>query len=65
MAVRPIITDQEHRALRGKAKRVPRVDASLQKLIDDMVETMREYDGVTAEDIQACLLFAAHQPLPG
>jgi peptide deformylase len=46
MAVRPIITDQEHRALRGKAKRVPRVDASLQKLIDDMVETVRAAPGV-------------------
>jgi peptide deformylase len=46
MAVRPIITDQEHRALRGKAKRVPRVDSSLQKLIDDMVETVRAAPGV-------------------
>jgi peptide deformylase len=46
MAVRPIITDQEHRTLRGKAKRVPRVDSSLQKLIDDMVETVRAAPGV-------------------
>jgi peptide deformylase len=46
MAVRPIITDQEHRTLRGKAKRVPRVDASLLKLIDDMVETVRAAPGV-------------------
>jgi peptide deformylase len=46
MAVRPIITDQEHRALRGKAKRVPRVDASLRKLIEDMVDTVRAAPGV-------------------
>ena len=46
MAVRPIITDQEHRTLRGKAKRVPRVDASLRKLIDDMVDTVRAAPGV-------------------
>ena len=46
MAVRPIITDQEHRTLRGKAKRVPRVDASLRKLIEDMVDTVRAAPGV-------------------
>jgi peptide deformylase len=46
MAVRSIITDQEHRTLRGKAKRVPRVDASLRKLIDDMVDTVRAAPGV-------------------
>lgn len=32
--------------LRRKAKKVNGMDASLQRLIDDMVETMREYSGV-------------------
>jgi peptide deformylase len=44
MAVLPILT-QEAPILRQKAKRVGRVDDSIRKLIDDMVETMREYDG--------------------
>jgi peptide deformylase len=46
MAIRPIITDQEHKILRGKAKRVGKIDASLQKLIDDMVDTVRAAPGV-------------------
>ena len=32
--------------LREKAKRVARIDASIQKLLDDMVETMHEVGGV-------------------
>ncbi|MHB1132851.1 MAG: peptide deformylase, partial [Chloroflexota bacterium] len=36
----------EHPVLRGKAKRVSRIDASLSKLIDDMVETMHATNGV-------------------
>ncbi|UCH52136.1 MAG: peptide deformylase, partial [Chloroflexota bacterium] len=32
--------------LRQKAKKVPRVDKSIQQLIDDMVETMRAVAGV-------------------
>ena len=32
--------------LRQKAKRVPKIDASTQKLIDDMVDTMRAAPGV-------------------
>jgi len=32
--------------LRQKAKRVPSIDASVQRLIDDMIETMRQADGV-------------------
>ncbi|UCH50392.1 MAG: peptide deformylase [Chloroflexota bacterium] len=32
--------------LRQKAKKVPRVDKSIQQLIDDMVETMRAVSGV-------------------
>ncbi|MHB1131921.1 MAG: peptide deformylase, partial [Chloroflexota bacterium] len=35
-----------HPVLRGKAKRVSRIDASLSKLIDDMVETMHATNGV-------------------
>jgi peptide deformylase len=46
MALRPIITDQENKVLRGKAKRVGRIDPSVLKLIDDMVETMRAAPGV-------------------
>jgi peptide deformylase len=36
----------EHPTLRGKAKRVSRVDATLERLIDDMVETMHATNGV-------------------
>ena len=32
--------------LRQKAKRVPRIDSSIQRLIDDMVETMQQANGV-------------------
>ena len=32
--------------LRRKAKRVPRIDHSIQQLIDDMVETMQQVNGV-------------------
>ena len=32
--------------LRQKAKRVPRIDSSIQRLIDDMVETMEQANGV-------------------
>jgi peptide deformylase len=45
MAVLPILK-AEHPVLRGKAKRVGRIDGSLQKLIDDMAETMRAVGGV-------------------
>jgi len=46
MAIRPIITDQEHKILRSKAKRVGRIDDSIRRLIDDMIETMRAAPGV-------------------
>jgi peptide deformylase len=46
MAVRPIITDQQHSVLRGKAKRVGRIDESIRRLIDDMIDTMRAAPGV-------------------
>ncbi len=45
MAVLPILT-QDVPVLRQKAKRVPRVDDSIRKLIDDMVETMLAAPGV-------------------
>ena len=45
MAVLPILT-QEAPILRQKAKRVARVDDSIRKLIDDMVETMIAAPGV-------------------
>jgi peptide deformylase len=44
MAVRPILTFQ-HPVLRQKAKKVPRVDTSIQRLIDDLVETMLDAPG--------------------
>jgi len=45
MAVLPILT-QEAPILRQKAKRVARVDDSIRKLIDDMVDTMVAAPGV-------------------
>ena len=45
MAVLPILT-QEATILHQKAKRVPRVDDSIRKLIDDMVDTMIAAPGV-------------------
>ena len=45
MAVLPILT-QEAPILRQKARRVPRVDDSIRKLIDDMVDTMIAAPGV-------------------
>ena len=46
MPVLPIITNQQDRLLRGKAKRVGRIDGYVRRLIDDMVETMRDAPGV-------------------
>jgi peptide deformylase len=40
------ILKAEHPTLRGKAKRISRMDASLEKLIDDMVETLHAANGV-------------------
>jgi len=42
--VRPILT-VEHPVLRQKARKVPRVDTSIQKLIDDLTETMLDAPG--------------------
>lgn len=46
MAIRPIITNQDDKVLRGKAKRVGRIDDFVRRLIDDMIETMRDAPGV-------------------
>ncbi len=35
-----------HPALRSKAKKISRIDRSVQKLLDDMLETMRDAPGV-------------------
>src|SRR5271169_6272501 len=45
MAMRKIITS-ENPILRQKAKKVHRFDPSLQKLVDDMFETMHDANGV-------------------
>ena len=44
MALRPILTF-EHPVLREKAKKVARVDTSIQRLIDDLTETMLDAPG--------------------
>ncbi len=45
MAVREIVTSEQP-VLRQKAKKVKRVDASTQKLIEDMLESMRAANGL-------------------
>lgn len=45
MAIRPILTAAEP-VLRERTKRVSRYDASLHRLLDDMLETMRAAPGV-------------------
>lgn len=45
MAIRTIYTSDEP-VLRQKAKKVKKVDAAIQKLIDDMIETMKDAPGV-------------------
>ena len=46
MAIRALCHLPNDLVLRQKAKRVPAVDGSIQQLIDDMVETMRQARGV-------------------
>ncbi len=46
MVVRKICCLPNDLVLRQKAKRVPAVDSSIQRLIDDMLETMRQVGGV-------------------
>jgi peptide deformylase len=42
--IRPILT-VEHPVLRQKARKVPRVDTSIQRLLDDLAETMLDAPG--------------------
>jgi len=46
MAILPLSHFPNDPVLRQKAKRVSRIDKSIQRLIDDMVETMRQANGV-------------------
>lgn len=46
MAVLPICHFPDDSVLRQKAKKVTRIDGSIQRLIDDMVETMQQANGV-------------------
>lgn len=66
MAVREILTS-EHPALRIKAKKVKKVDASLQKLIDDMIETMEDApgQGLAAPQIGVSLRVIVIDAVPG
>jgi len=46
MAIRALRHLPDDPVLRQKARRVPRIDSSIQQLIDDMVETMQQTKGV-------------------
>jgi len=46
MTVLPIRHFTEDSVLRQKAKKVPRIDSSIQRLIDNMIETMKWANGV-------------------
>ena len=46
MAILPISHFPNNPVLRQKAKRVSRIDKSIQRLIDDMVETIQQANGV-------------------
>ena len=46
MAILPICCFPSDPVLRQKAKRVSRIDGSIQRLVDDMVETMQQASGV-------------------
>jgi peptide deformylase len=45
MAVRPVLTS-EHAVLRQKAKKIKRVDAATQKLVDDMFDSLHAAHGL-------------------
>jgi len=66
MAVREILKYPDPR-LRTKARRVREVDGSIQRLIDDMVETMRAANGVglAATQIGVPLRVAVVEPRDG
>lgn len=64
MAVLPILTYEDPR-LRVKCKKISQLDARLQKLVDDMIETMRAGHGVglAAPQVGVLLrLFVAELP---
>jgi peptide deformylase len=44
MAILPVLS-LDNPVLRQRAKRVPAIDGSIQRLIDDMIETMRDTGG--------------------
>ena len=48
MAILPIVTvgDEDNEVLTSKARRVPKVDDTIRKLMDDMVDTMLDAPGV-------------------
>jgi len=46
MAIRALCHLPDDPVLRQKARKVPRIDSSIQQLIDDMVETMQQIHGV-------------------
>lgn len=46
MAIRALRHPRDDSVLRQKARRVPTIDSSIQRLIDDMVETMQQTKGV-------------------
>ncbi len=46
MTVLPICHFPKDSVLRQKAKKVSRIDGSIERLIDDMIETMRRANGV-------------------
>lgn len=46
MAIRALHHPRDDSVLRQKARRVPTIDSSIQRLIDDMVETMQQTKGV-------------------
>jgi peptide deformylase len=66
MAIREILTS-EHPILRQKAKKVKKVDASLQKLIDDMIATMEDApgQGLAAPQIGVALRVIVVDAKPG
>lgn len=61
MAILPIIKGAENPILRTKTKPIKEVTKSLQKLLKDMVETMKAADGVglaapqVGEDLRVCI----------
>lgn len=46
MALRKIVTTEEENILRKKCRKVEKFDDKLHAMLDDMIETMKEADGV-------------------